>query len=80
LYWVNKQSIYLPIYLITAYISNSTKELIEEYTRTVTELLAMIGEADANQLTYQQKAEFFRDTRQCFGRTALVLHGGSTFG
>ncbi|RKP25290.1 acyl transferase/acyl hydrolase/lysophospholipase [Syncephalis pseudoplumigaleata] len=57
-----------------------TKELIEDYTRTVTELLAMIGTADEQQMTYQQKAEFFRDTRQCFGRTALVLHGGSTFG
>jgi TAG lipase/lysophosphatidylethanolamine acyltransferase len=58
----------------------STKDLIEDYTRTVTELLAMIGAADEQQMTYQQKAEFFRDTRQCFGRTALVLQGGSTLG
>ncbi|KAI9596200.1 acyl transferase/acyl hydrolase/lysophospholipase [Syncephalis fuscata] len=57
-----------------------TKDLIEDYTRTVTELLAMIGAADNSQLSYQQKSEFFRDTRQCFGRSALVLHGGSTFG
>lgn len=40
----------------------------------------MIGAADEQQMTYQQKAEFFRDTRQCFGRTALVLQGGSTLG
>lgn len=30
--------------------------------------------------THQQKLDFFHDTRQSFGRTALVLHGGSLFG
>ncbi|RKP10381.1 acyl transferase/acyl hydrolase/lysophospholipase [Thamnocephalis sphaerospora] len=57
-----------------------TKHLIEEYTSTVVKLLEMVNEAPDTLLTYQQKAEFFRDTRQCFGRSALVLHGGSTFG
>ena len=30
--------------------------------------------------THQQKLDFFHDTRQSFGRSALVLHGGSLFG
>jgi TAG lipase/lysophosphatidylethanolamine acyltransferase len=61
-------------------LSPSTKHLIEDYADTVVRLLEMISNAPPEKLTYQQKAEFFRDTRQCFGRSALVLHGGSTFG
>lgn len=35
---------------------------------------------DPGFMTHQQKLDFFHDTRQSFGRSALVLHGGSLFG
>lgn len=39
-----------------------------------------IGYATSSQLTDQQKLDFIHDSRHSFGTTALILHGGSTFG
>lgn len=54
-----------------------TKVLIESYIKSVVRSLHVLSE--------QEKAEnnsfqFFKDARQSYGRTALVLHGGSLFG
>ncbi|KAG9304953.1 hypothetical protein G9A89_003122 [Geosiphon pyriformis] len=57
-----------------------TKKLIEDYTQEVVDQLECIACTDFNDLTLQSKIEFFNDTRQSFGCTALVLYGGATFG
>lgn len=51
-----------------------TKLLIEDYISEVLRCLEVL--ANDNSVP----AEFFRSTLQSFGRTALVLHGGSRFG
>ena len=54
-----------------------TKKLIEDYTQEIVTQLEYIGEKD---FIGCSKLEFFNDTRQSFGSTALVLYGGATFG
>ncbi|KAJ5637387.1 hypothetical protein N7490_007266 [Penicillium lividum] len=62
-----------------------TKLLIDDYTtqvalsiQYVTSLQPVPG--DANGFTSQAKLELLHDTRQAFGRTTLLLQGGSAFG
>ncbi|KAJ1961681.1 triacylglycerol lipase, partial [Dispira parvispora] len=57
-----------------------TKLLIEEYTYRVVNILEFIRQSDTLSIPRPLKASLFYDTRQCYGRTALVLNGGSTFG
>lgn len=65
---------------------SGTKLLIEDYVSEVIQCLEFLasqnpsGDDQAGFLTNQQKLDFFHDTRQSFGRSALVLHGGSLFG
>lgn len=44
--------------------------------------LELIANLPSNTMDFseQHKIEFFNDTRQSFGNTALLLHGGATFG
>lgn len=55
-----------------------TKHLIEEYTRKVASLVLMIAQNPS--VSPQLKINFFTETRQSFGNTALLLCGGATFG
>ncbi|CAG8466845.1 11391_t:CDS:10 [Ambispora gerdemannii] len=54
-----------------------TKKLIEDYTQEVVRQLEYIGNTD---LQLRSKIDFYYETRQSFGCTALVLYGGATFG
>ncbi|KAI9004738.1 acyl transferase/acyl hydrolase/lysophospholipase [Gaertneriomyces semiglobifer] len=55
-----------------------TKLLIEDYINEIVRKLEFIR--NARSLDNSQKLEFFHDTRQSFGNTALLLQGGATFG
>lgn len=59
-----------------------TKLLIEEYITEVILCLEYLAssESDDHFKSPQAKLDFLHDTRQSFGRSALVLHGGSLFG
>ncbi|CAG8512284.1 1078_t:CDS:10 [Diversispora eburnea] len=57
-----------------------TKKLIEDYTQEVITQLEYIGEQDFSEIPKLSKMEFFNDTRQSFGNSALVLYGGTSFG
>ncbi|KAJ3279398.1 hypothetical protein HDU76_009521, partial [Blyttiomyces sp. JEL0837] len=61
-----------------AYIG--TKNLIQDYQEEVVRLLNLICDTDSTELTPSSKLEFFNDTKQSFGCSALVLQGGATFG
>lgn len=63
-----------------SYCYIGTKALIEEYIGAVNQQFERIGRATQDQLIAQQKLDFIHDSRHSFGTTALVLHGGSTFG
>lgn len=64
-----------------------TKFKIEEYITEVltclsylNELITLSGLTTEETYSKQLKLDFFHDTRQLFGSTALILHGGSLFG
>lgn len=65
---------------------SGTKLLIEDYIAEVIQCLEFLASqkpspgTEGGFATHQQKLDFFHDTRQSFGRSALVLHGGSLFG
>jgi predicted acylesterase/phospholipase RssA len=57
-----------------------TKALIEDYIDEVTKQLNFICDIDIEGFDIQEKLEFLRNTQKAFGRTALLLSGGGTFG
>jgi hypothetical protein len=57
-----------------------TKKLIEDYIEEVVKDLNMICDMSLPDFSTKEKYEFFINTRQAFGRTALLLSGGATFG
>ncbi|CAN6652902.1 triacylglycerol lipase 3 [Trichomonascus vanleenenianus] len=60
-----------------------TKLLIEDYINEVIGCLEYMDKVKPNSnvmLTSQRQLDFFHDTRQSFGNSALILHGGSLFG
>ncbi|CAJ0768281.1 22186_t:CDS:10, partial [Entrophospora sp. SA101] len=63
--------------------SNDVLQMIyilrSDYTEEVVTQLEYIGENNFAELPNYSKIEFFHDTKQSFGNTALVLYGGATF-
>lgn len=62
-----------------------TKDLIEDYIFAVSEAIERItnwpvSEDDDRLISPQQKLNLLHDTRSAYGRTVLVLQGGSIFG
>ncbi|KAK3814183.1 MAG: acyl transferase/acyl hydrolase/lysophospholipase [Benniella sp.] len=57
-----------------------TKHLIESYMDEVVSQLEHVAEAGHTTLSRQAKIDFFMETRQSFGSSALLLHGGASFG
>lgn len=62
------------------YTHIGTKTLIEVYIAEVVKLLNMLADADSDVIDLRAKYDLILNTRQAFGRTALLLSGGSTFG
>lgn len=59
---------------------SGTKRAIEKYIDEVIKCIKTIYSADLNQMSRASKLEFFAETRHAYGRTALLLSGGATFG
>lgn len=57
-----------------------TKRPIEKYIEEVRKCIKTIYLADTSQVSVDKKLSFFAETRQSYGRTALLLSGGATFG
>ena len=57
-----------------------TKKLIEEYIDEVCKQLQYICHVQDSGMNLQSKIDFFANTQRAFGRTALLLSGGATFG
>lgn len=57
-----------------------TKHLIESYLDEVVSQLEHVAETSHATLSRQAKIDFFMETRQSFGSSALLLHGGASFG
>ena len=57
-----------------------TKQLIEDYHNETIKCIQMIYYYKGSKLDLQDKLEFFSETRHSYGRTALFLSGGASFG
>nr|KAJ3421245.1 hypothetical protein HK105_004130 [Polyrhizophydium stewartii] len=57
-----------------------TKALIEDYIDEVTKQLNFICDIEIPDVSIPSKIEFFTNIQRSFGRTALLLSGGGTFG
>eukprot|EP00123_Amoebidium_parasiticum_P010295 comp20009_c0_seq1/m.24516 comp20009_c0_seq1/g.24516 ORF comp20009_c0_seq1/g.24516 comp20009_c0_seq1/m.24516 type:complete len:729 (-) comp20009_c0_seq1:34-2220(-) len=66
--------------LLYEYCNVGTKRLIEKYIDEVVYQLNQLADADWPGVTLADLVDFFRDTRQAFGRSALLLSGGGAFG
>ncbi len=57
-----------------------TKHLIEQYIDEVDDSLRFLAELQSDEITLQQKLDFFYRANICFGRSALMLSGGGVLG
>ena len=57
-----------------------TKTLIEQYVDEVDDSLRFLAELECDEITIQQKLDFFYRANICFGRSALMLSGGGVLG
>jgi len=57
-----------------------TKQLVHQYTDKVCELLRFITDTEVPGFDLRHKYDFIYETRQSFGRTALLLSGGAGLG
>ncbi|MGK0290517.1 MAG: TAG lipase/steryl ester hydrolase/phospholipase A2/LPA acyltransferase [bacterium] len=57
-----------------------TKYLIDDYIDTVEDTLVYLCDNEFKSFPFHEKLSFFEETAQSFGRTALLLSGGATFG
>lgn len=57
-----------------------TKHLIEQYIDEVNDALQFLAELKSNEISTQDKLDFFYRSNICFGRSALMLSGGGVLG
>jgi TAG lipase / steryl ester hydrolase / phospholipase A2 / LPA acyltransferase len=57
-----------------------TKTLIEQYIDEVDDSLRFLAELKTNDISVQEKLDFFYRANICFGRSALMLSGGGVLG
>ncbi len=57
-----------------------TKHLIEQYIDEVADSLRFLAELDSDEISTQDKLDFFYRANICFGRSALMLSGGGVLG
>jgi TAG lipase/steryl ester hydrolase/phospholipase A2/LPA acyltransferase len=52
-----------------------TKHVIEEYIEEIADSLRLLAAVQHGEITDEERADFFRRARHCFGRTALMMSG-----
>ena len=55
-------------------------KIIKEYIEEVSTQLKMVCNSDSDELPLEEKLAFMHETRHAFGRSALLLSGGASFG
>ncbi|VAH80002.1 unnamed protein product [Triticum turgidum subsp. durum] len=55
-------------------------KIIKEYIEEVSTQLKMVCNSDSEELPLEEKLAFMHETRHAFGRSALLLSGGASFG
>ncbi|MFV0476574.1 MAG: DUF3336 domain-containing protein [Parahaliea sp.] len=59
---------------------SGTKLLIEQYIDEIDDSLRCLAELDINQISHQEKLDFFYRANICYGRSGLMLSGGGVLG
>lgn len=57
-----------------------TKRLIEQYIDEIDDSLRFLAELECDEISTQQKLDFFYRANICYGRSALMLSGGGVLG
>ena len=57
-----------------------TKQLIIDYVEELVESLKQISSLPENEISWDEKQDFFSRASQCFGRSALMLSGAGSLG
>ena len=52
-----------------------TKQLVEDYVEEIVDALELLGDHDMNEITVEEKLDFFRRAQHCFGQSALMMSG-----
>jgi NTE family protein len=52
-----------------------TKNLIEEYVEEIVDALELLGDHAMDEITLEEKLDFFRRAQHCFGQSALMMSG-----
>ena len=55
-----------------------TKDLIHAYVEEITESLLHLASPDVDDISFEDKLDFFRRASHCFGRSALMMSGSGT--
>lgn len=55
-----------------------TKQLIHDYVEEIVDALELLATPAVDDISFEEKLEFFRRAHHCFGRTALLMSGSGT--
>jgi NTE family protein len=55
-----------------------TKQLIHDYVEEIVDALETLASPEVEEISFEDKLEFFRRAHHCFGRTALLMSGSGT--
>lgn len=67
-----------PLLFTETYVG--TKKLIEDYVEEVSQSLAFIASVACEDLSVQEKIEFFKNCEKVYGQPAIMFSGGATLG
>ncbi len=57
-----------------------TKELVNEYIDQIVDDLRYLADLESNEISSEERLEFFHRARDCYGCSALMLSGGANLG
>jgi len=57
-----------------------TKRLIEDYIEEIADSLHYLADLDSEEISFEERLDFFQRASHCFGRSALMLSGGAALG
>ncbi len=55
-----------------------TKQLIVDYVEEIVDALRLLASPKVDEISFDEKLEFFRRAHHCFGRSALLMSGSGT--
>ena len=57
-----------------------TKHLIEEYVDEIAQCIEYLADFNVDDISFEEKYDFFHRASLCYGRSALMLSGGGSLG